>query len=183
MLRADRAPRSPTIGASRGAVGAPGVEAHDAVRDELRAALRPWLREARSLTVAASDRIAVLMPLAQADHARTRLERWAADHHGLDDRDHRSVAAVQLLRPRGVATTQIRSRTVPVAIAPPAHIEISAVDGVAALELVQRGGDQAGAGGADRVAEGDRAAVDVDLVQVDAGAARPRTARRTRTPR
>ncbi len=65
-------------------VGAQGVEAHDAVRDELRAALRPWLREARSLTVAASDRIAVLVPLAQADHARTRLERWAADHHGLE---------------------------------------------------------------------------------------------------
>ena len=65
-------------------VGAPGVEAHDAVRDELRAVLRPWLREARSLTVAASDRIAVLVPLAQAIRARTRLERWAAEHHGLE---------------------------------------------------------------------------------------------------
>ena len=36
-----------------------------------------------------------------------------------------------------------------------------------ALELVEGGGDQAGAGGADRVAEGDGAAVDVDLVPVD----------------
>ena len=65
-------------------VGARGVEAHDVVRDELRAVLSPWLREARSLTIAASDRIAVLVPLAQANRARTRLERWAADRHGLE---------------------------------------------------------------------------------------------------
>ena len=61
-----------------------GVEAHDAVRDELRAVLSPWLREARSLTVAESDRIAVLVPVAQAAHARTRIEQWAADHAGLE---------------------------------------------------------------------------------------------------
>ena len=60
------------------------------------------------------------------------------------------------------------------AIAPPAHIEIRADGLVAALELVQGGGDQPGAGGADRVAEGDRAAVDVDLVHVDPVLAGPR---------
>jgi len=60
-----------------------GLGAHDAVRDELRAVLSPWLREARSLTVAASDRIAVLVPLAQEAHARTRIERWAAERPGL----------------------------------------------------------------------------------------------------
>ena len=54
---------------------------------------------------------------------------------------------------------------------------------VAPLQLVQRGGDQPGAGRADRVTEGDRAAVDVDLVHVDAGAPWPRTARRRRRPR
>ena len=67
----------------------------------------------------------------------------------------------------------MRSRTVPVAIAPPAHIEISAVGLVAALELVEGGGDQAGAGGADGVAERDGAAVDVDEVQVDVVLAGP----------
>jgi hypothetical protein len=60
------------------------VEAHDAVRDGLRAVLNPWLREARSLTVAESDRIAVLVPVAQAAHVRTRIEQWAADHAGLE---------------------------------------------------------------------------------------------------
>jgi hypothetical protein len=60
-----------------------GVEAHDAVRDELRAVLSPWLREARSLNVAESDRIAVLVPVAQATHARTRIEQWAVEHAGL----------------------------------------------------------------------------------------------------
>src|SRR5215471_14685545 len=38
--------------------------------------------------------------------------------------------------------------------------------GVPALQLMQGGGDQPGSGAADRVAEGDRAAVDVDLVRV-----------------
>ena len=60
------------------------------------------------------------------------------------------------------------------AIAPPAHIEISAVDWSRALELVERGRDQPDAGRADRVTERDRAAVDVDLVHVDAVDAGPR---------
>ena len=55
--------------------------------------------------------------------------------------------------------------------------------GVAPLQLVQRGGDQPGAGAADRVAEGDGAAVDVDLVRVGLVHAAARTARRRRTPR
>src|SRR5690242_18298802 len=38
----------------------------------------------------------------------------------------------------------------------------------AAAQLVDEGADDAGAGGADRVTEGDRAAVDVDLLLVDA---------------
>ena len=45
--------------------------------------LRPWLREARSLTVAKEDRIAVLVPVAHSARARTRIERWAADHPDL----------------------------------------------------------------------------------------------------
>jgi len=64
---------------------APQLEVpHDAVRDELRAVLSPWLREARSITVAESDRMAVLVPVAQAAHARARIEQWAADRPGLE---------------------------------------------------------------------------------------------------
>jgi len=72
----------PRVGGLNHSAG--GVAAHDAVRDELRAVLSPWLREARSLTVAESDRIAVLVPVAQAAHARDGIEQWAADHAGLE---------------------------------------------------------------------------------------------------
>src|SRR5581483_2413705 len=40
--------------------------------------------------------------------------------------------------------------------------------GIAALHLVQEGDEDTGAAGADRVAEGDGAAVDVDLLGVEA---------------
>jgi hypothetical protein len=63
---------------------AEAVHSGDAVRDEIRAVLRPWLREARSLTGAGSDRMAVLVPHAAADRARTRLERWAADRREIE---------------------------------------------------------------------------------------------------
>ena len=62
---------------------------------------------------------------------------------------------------------------VAVDIAPPAHMVISAVLASAPLQLVQRGGDQPGAGAADRVAERDRAAVDVDPVRVGLVHAQP----------
>src|SRR5690349_13108525 len=45
--------------------------------------------------------------------------------------------------------------------------DLEAVAAAGALELVEQGGHQAGAGGADRVAEGDAAAVDVDLLVRD----------------
>src|SRR3546814_11940163 len=47
-----------------------------------------------------------------------------------------------------------------------AHRDEAALE-VAALELVEHGADEHRAGGADRVAEGHRAAVDVDLLAVD----------------
>ena len=55
---------------------------------------------------------------------------------------------------------------------PPMHSVISAVDLFAALELVEGGAEQDRAGRAERVAEGDRAAVDVDAVGIDAERAR-----------
>ena len=62
---------------------------------------------------------------------------------------------------------------VPVPRPPPQHMVTSAVAAVGALELVQRLGDEDGAGAAERVAEGDGAAVGVDLGQVGAELARP----------
>ena len=47
---------------------------------------------------------------------------------------------------------------------PPMHSVTRPVGLVAALELVEDGAEQHAAGGAERVAEGDRAAVDIDLV-------------------
>jgi hypothetical protein len=46
--------------------------------------LRPWLREARQLPALGADRLAVLVPDAEADNARTCLERWAGDHPELE---------------------------------------------------------------------------------------------------
>jgi hypothetical protein len=47
---------------------------------------------------------------------------------------------------------------------PPMHIVMSAVACAAALELVERGADEHRARRAERVAERDRAAVDVDAI-------------------
>ena len=55
---------------------------------------------------------------------------------------------------------------------PPMHSVISAVALFATLELVERGAEQDRAGRAERVAERDRAAVDVDPLAVDAEVAR-----------
>ena len=76
-----------------------------------------------------------------------------------------------------------RSMIVPVPSPPPQHIVIEAERAVGALELVQRGGDEAGAGRADRVADRDRAAVRVHLRHVGLAARAPTRARPTRTPR
>src|SRR5262245_62111482 len=51
---------------------------------------------------------------------------------------------------------------------------LEAVAAAGALQLGQQGGHQPGAGGAERVAEGDGAAVDVDLGVVGAGVLEPR---------
>ena len=60
---------------------------------------------------------------------------------------------------------------------PPMHIVMSAVPLARALQLVERRAEQHGAGRAERVAEGDGAAVDVDALGVDAELARSSAAR------
>ena len=65
------------------------------------------------------------------------------------------------------SSLHIRSMMIAGAMPPAAHIVISAVAAVGALELVEGGADQDRAGGADGMTEGDRTAVDVDLVAVD----------------
>jgi hypothetical protein len=63
---------------------AEAVRSRDAVHDELQAVVRPWLREARTLPGARSDRMALLVPREAATPARSRLERWAAQRPDLD---------------------------------------------------------------------------------------------------
>jgi hypothetical protein len=63
---------------------AEAVHSRDAVHDELHAVLRPWLREARTLPGARSDRVATLLPREAAALARARLERWAAERPDLE---------------------------------------------------------------------------------------------------
>jgi hypothetical protein len=58
---------------------ASAARSRDALRDEVVARLRPWLRESRTLLGARSDRVAVLLPRESAARARARLEEWAAD--------------------------------------------------------------------------------------------------------
>ena len=65
---------------------------------------------------------------------------------------------------------QMRSMMVPVPRPPPQHMVTSAVLAVGALELVQGLGEEDGAGAAERVTEGDGAAVGVDRVHVGARA-------------
>ena len=60
---------------------------------------------------------------------------------------------------------------------------LQAVAAAGALELVEQRGHQPGAGAAERVAEGDGAAVDVDLAPCRGGAPSPTPARPRRTPR
>ena len=55
---------------------------------------------------------------------------------------------------------------VALAMPPPSHIGLQAVAAAGALELVDQRGHEAGAGAAERMAEGDGATVDVDLVHV-----------------
>lgn len=57
---------------------AEALRSQDALRDEVRDVLRPWLRDARPLPGIGADRLAVLVPSAEAAGARARLERWAA---------------------------------------------------------------------------------------------------------
>jgi hypothetical protein len=63
---------------------AEAVHSHDARVDEIRDVLRPWLRDARSLPGTGADRLALLVPSAEAARARTRLERWAAGRSDLE---------------------------------------------------------------------------------------------------
>jgi hypothetical protein len=63
---------------------AEALRTQDAVLAEVREVLRPWLREARSLPGTVTDRLAVLVPRAEAADARTRLERWADDSPDLE---------------------------------------------------------------------------------------------------
>ena len=63
---------------------AEAVRGRDAVHDELHAVVRPWLREARTLAGARSDRVALLVPRDAATSARSRLEQWAADRPDLE---------------------------------------------------------------------------------------------------
>ena len=72
---------------------------------------------------------------------------------------------VELLEELVVHRAQTRSMMVAVPMPPPVHIVIRAVVLSCALELVEGGLDEHGAGGADGVAEGDGAAVDVDLAR------------------
>jgi hypothetical protein len=62
---------------------AEAARSRDAVHDELRAVVRPWLREARTLRGARSDRVALLVPRDAATQARARVERWGADRPDL----------------------------------------------------------------------------------------------------
>jgi hypothetical protein len=62
---------------------ADAVRSRDAVHDELHAVVRPWLREARTLPGARSDRVALLVPRDAATQARARVERWGADRPDL----------------------------------------------------------------------------------------------------
>jgi hypothetical protein len=63
---------------------AAALRSADVVRDEVRAVLRPWLREVRPLPALGADRLAVLVPDAEAARARTCLERWAGDRPDLE---------------------------------------------------------------------------------------------------
>ena len=66
---------------------------------------------------------------------------------------------------------QIRSMMVAVPMPPPVHMVTRPVDRSWRSSSSSSGADEHAAGGADRVAERHRAAVDVDLVPVDAGVA------------
>jgi hypothetical protein len=87
------------------------------------------------------------------------------------------------LRRHGVASDQTRSMMVAMPMPAPTHRVASAVDLPRALQLVQGGAQDHGAGGAQRVAHGDGAAVDVDAVERDAQVARRLHAARWRRPR
>ena len=125
---------------------------------------------------AASDR-----PVAVAEREDGRRPRWGPASGGLATGELPVLGAVggrtrQVLHPgdrgSGISAAgpggvpQVRSRMVPVAIAPPADGDHGQV-AVASFELVDGGGEQADARRADRVPERDRAAVHVEPVRVD----------------
>ena len=90
-----------------------------------------------------------------------------ADHGDFVDRGHH----------------QMRSSTVAMPWPPPMHCVASAYLPALALQQRSRLAGDARAGGAQRMAERDRAAVEIDLVQVEAEIARCRPATGWRTPR
>lgn len=79
------APPAPTEESGRGYLQrrAEALRSRDAVRDELRAVVRPWSREARILPSAGADRMAMLVPRAEVARVRVELERWATERADL----------------------------------------------------------------------------------------------------